>query len=562
MPEGESNKDSREYLREVIRSNGMLGEFWARERLLCVQVKHPTYGNVRFLIDPEAFGGRGCVFDAVAPRHKGDPFGWRRIGFSEFVRMLMPGLSHRLSLIHRRAASELRTFVGMSEAPQVRAVTPAHLAIAGDAEAAAESVLVRLRRHIDGLMVDGQKSLAGSLKQRGETSDPTFPSDLLSLYDLVGEALALISLFGQFLSGQRRLEAEQLLSATRDQVAGLCESLDKHAFDMTMLNFLMGHLDSYIVGLSRMTSKAKLVPFLTESATVAFLQELYYSVLETRTMAENIFSAAVYMEHPADLERWIAEFRCHDYALRELMDTVYAANPKISATTSDLEVFRRDRFMYPPEVAWWMWHALEKETGLPLPRALAFDPEHAAKKLGLRPAPSDEVLTNLKPKALIGRLVEIVLVHSPFDAIVGAKLAPLEVTGVTESELGEAGYLIASPSKPITLRFNPETTLSVKKVRFGSSLPRSPPQAVADDAFRALMKVNPYKRIIVDVSIATSDDGSPGSSDELSFLGYGMLGLIEPGAPSVFEIQRYRLVEKMLTELEAASKAWDVDYRR
>lgn len=562
MPSEESHKDSREYLREVVRSNGRLGKFWTRGQSVCVQIRHPMYGDVRFLVDPGAFGGRGCVYDAVGPKHIGDPFGWRGMGFAEFAQKMRPSILDRLSSLGLKSASEARTFVGSSEPPQKMVMTRSHLAVADKAPMAAADVVLRIRGLTDGLLVEGQKSLSSSLKYRGDNGDPLLTSSLLSLYDLLGEASILSSLFGHFLGERDTHELNRMMAFVKEELKALDESLDRNGFDITMINFTVNMLDSYVVGLSRLTSKAVMIPALSRAALVAFSEEMYYGLLETRTMAENIHAAALITGHPPDFGRWIAEFRYHDYALRELLDKVFVASPSILRPSPDMSVFHRDRFRYPPEVAWWMWHGVEKESGAPLPQAFAFDPRQVSQRTGIKPAGPDEVATNLKPEALLQRYVEVLMFHSPFPSVVGQVLQNMRVVKIVKSEFDESGYYLATLVEPITVNLTPEMSLSIAKVRFGSSLPRSPPQAVVDDGYNALMKANPYKRLMVDVSASGPGAHSTPAASDLTYLGFGLLGLVEIGQPSLFEIQRYRFVQKFVEKRDAEAKAWEVDYRR
>lgn len=562
MPSEEEHRDSREYLKEVVRSNGRIGRFWVRGDSLCVQIRHPVYGNIRFLVDPEAFGGRGCIYDAVGPAHVGDPFGWQRVSFAEFTKGLRPPLSGRLLMLGRTSVSEARKFVGSSEQIPSRTITRAHHAIATWAPAAAADIVMRIDQLTHELMMDGQKSLSGSLRQRGESSHPTFLGDMLSLHDLLGEACVFRSLFGGLLQGREKEALDQAISRVKGEMQALSDSLEKRAYDVTLLSFTLRLLDVYIITLSRLTSKSMAVPGLTRPALVAFAEEVYYGLLERRTMAENIFAASALTGHPPELERWIAEFRYHDYALRELLDKAHSASPLTLGSPNDMSLFFRDRFGYPPEVAWWMWHAVEKETGMPLDRSFAFDRAEVTRKIGLRSSPSEEVSTALGPEALVGRFVEILIMDSPIAPLIGTVLPRMKVVETTESELDEKGYLMAVLGEPMNISLPEELVFSIDRVRFGSSLPRSPPQAVMDDGFKALMNANPYRRVVVDVSSSPPEGQSSDHKGHMTHVGYGLLGLVEDGRPSIFEIQRYRMVEKFVELQREEAKAWEVDYLR
>ena len=548
-------------MREVVRSNGRAGEFWHRDGLLCVQIRNPAFGNIRFTVDPEAFGGRGCINAATRPRHVGDPFGWKRIGFVEFARELKPRMDDQILLFFHRSISEARAFVGLSESQARRSLSLSPRAASQRYVSAAADLVGRVQRFVNSQLVDGQPSLSASLKWRGDNGDQNIGADLLSLYDLLGEMNVSRLLFGPVFSPPDNALLNNTISLVSREIETLCSSLEPRAFDIAILNITMELLDSYLISLNTLTSKSLMLPAFTEPTARAFAQEVYYSLQEARAVAENVFTAALLTGHPPDLTRWISEFRYNDYALRELLEKMRSAHPRTHGTSSDMSVLCRDRFRYPPEVCWWMWHATETEMGAPLARIFDFNSLGVSSALGQRQGPSDEISTAEGPEALVGQQVEVLIIRTPVPPLLGTSLA-LKVAEVTKSELDEAGYFIALPQEPVNLTNDSGEVLTLSKFRFGSSLPRSPPQAVLDAGFNSTMKTNPYKKVVVDVSAEFSAGASAGAPADFSFIGFGLLGLIEPGQPSIFEIQRYRLVQDFIKEREEAAKAWDVDYAR
>lgn len=580
----EKKTDSREYLREIVRSNGALGRFWRKDRQLGAQVKSPTEGQVMINTDPLAFGGRGCISSIRNPVHAGPPFGWRPITFAEYAKRLRSNPLEKLRIFGRRSAYELKFFfLPWDEAPPKKIFDQSLLVMAPYAETAAFELSRRTREYLESLMVDGQPTLAQSLRARSSAEDNMFGLDMLVLYDLVGEIAIFKALFGGLLLKGQFLPHDQLAGHIKSEVNSLADMLEKRQLDMFLTDLTSRVLDTYLISLDRLYSKSDVFSALTAPQMKGYVQEVYYELQELRTMSENICAASVFLGHPLDLSRWIAELRNHDYALREILERAYKTDWDSYTITEDRAIFFRDRFAYPPEIAWWMWFSLEKETDQALRKVFAFDPIEVRRRTGLKVATEKELPTMMPAEALVGKEVELLVIRSDkFYPIFGLHLPALKVDSVLSAKPEEGAYFLARPiegADPIVVKIDDELTYHVTGVRFGNSLPRSAPQIVTDAATSRLMRSNPYRRIIVEVSIDTEPDAQvdpsypqqgkaetsedEGEGEELTLpTANALLASYIPGEPSAFEILNYKILERYLKEIKAEHEARDIDYAR
>lgn len=583
--ETEKKTDTREFLREIVRSNGALGGFWRRHDQLGAKVRSPTAGQVMISVDPLAFGGKGCISAIENPVHIGPPFGWSPITFAEWARRIRSGPADKLRIFGRRCAYELRFFgLPWEDAPPKKIFDTSFLLIGPEAPIAAFEVSRKTREYVETLMVEGHDTLAKSFRTRLDADDNTFGLDMIILYDLIGELVIFRGLFGNLLQEGTLQVHTQLMERIKSEVAALNDLMGKRHLDMFMTDLTSRMLDSYIVSLDHIYSKSDVFSMLVAPQMKGYFQQVYFGLQELRTMSENICAASVFLGHPPDLYRWITEFRNHDYALRELLERAYKVDWNSYLITEDRKLFFRDRFAYPPEIAWWMWFSLEKETGLPLDSVFAFDAKDVRKRTGLRVTTEKELPTPAPMDALVGKDVELMVIRSEnYHPIVGLHLPSLRVDSVQSLGSSEGSYFLSKPtegSEPIILNTE-RGPYRVVGVRFGNCLPRSAPQTITDIPTSRSMRSNPYKRIIVEASIdvrkvnqaeptgpaperaqgAAEEEDDDDDAGTISGV-YALLASYEPGQPSAFEIQRYKLLEKYLSEIKAEREARDMDYAR
>lgn len=582
--ETEKKADTREFLREIVRSNGALGSFWRRYDQLGAQVRSPTAGQVMISVDPLAFGGKGCISAIENPVHIGPPFGWSPITFSDWTRRIRSGPVDKLRIFGRRCAYELRFFLlPWEDVPPKKIFDTSLLVIGQEAPLAAFEVSRKTRELLETLMVEGHDTLAKSLKARLDADDNMFGLEMVILYDLVGELAIFRGLFGDLLQGEMLQVHTQLMERIKSEIAALNDLMEKRHLDMFMTDLTSKMMDSYIVSLDHLYGKSDVFPGLVAPQMKGYVQQVYYGLQELRTMSENICAASVFLGHPPDLHRWIAEFRNHDYALREILEKAYNADWNSYLITEDRKLFFRDRFAYPPEIAWWTWFSLEKETGRPLDSMFAFDAKDVRQRTGLRVTTEKELPTPAPMDALVGKDVELLIIRSEdYHPVVGLHIPSLRVDKALSAGSSEGAYFSSKPiegSEPVIFKTETES-YRVAAVRFGNCLPRSAPQIVTDSATSRMMKNNPYRRIIVEASIdlerveqAEPADAVPGQGQEAAEEdhedggdtisgAYALLAAYEPEQPSAFEIQRYKLLEKYLNEIKAEREARDMDYAR
>lgn len=208
--------------------------------------------------------------------------------------------------------------------------------------------------------------------------------DLSRWHWQVGRLLLFKTLFSDYVQDECIHTIEGELSTIAKGFSGLdglgfADSLDK-VFGKELDAFK----NEYGGAIESMLSESEKFSVMDKDSLDHTFDDIEDLLYEPRYDAELIFIGASVLKRPRGNREWIDAFRDHDSSLMTILTRYHRRDRELKGARKvreDVEVLRRDRFVFPPELFPWMWVDLVEEEMKPLDAIFDFEPEEVKKKL-------------------------------------------------------------------------------------------------------------------------------------------------------------------------------------